>query len=87
MFQDFRIQNSILKLSQCCAAEFWCIIDLTNILRLLPRKNSTLTFFNLMFLLLLSERVLSLESCLAILPSEGYLHIKRLLIKNISAVD
>ena len=46
------------------AAEFWCIVDLTAVLCLL-HKGKTLLFFNLELLLLLSERDLSPESCLA----------------------
>ena len=45
-------------------AEIWCIVSLTAFFLLLQRKS--FTFFNLQLLLLLSERVLSPESCLAI---------------------
>ena len=45
-------------------AEFWCIIGLVVILRLLQRK--TPFFFKMLFLLLVSERGLSPDSCLTI---------------------
>ena len=41
-------------------ADLWCIVGLIAILRLLQRKN-----FDLLFLLLLSERRLSPKKCLA----------------------
>ena len=45
-------------------AVYWCIVGLTAILRSLQRKNYT--FLYLQFLLLLGEKGLSPESCLAI---------------------
>lgn len=45
----------ILKLSQYCffeTDEFWCIVGVTAILRLLPKKNSTPLFFNQQFAVL-----------------------------------
>ena len=61
----------MLKFSQQFfkAALNWCIVGLTAVLRLLQRK--TPLFFNLQFLLLLSETGISPESCLAICHSKA----------------
>ena len=58
MISDF--QNNSFE-----TCEFWCIVGLTAILRLLQRKNLTL-LESAVFIVLLRERGLSPESCLSI---------------------
>ena len=56
MISDLKTFNSVFE-----TAEFWCIVGLIGIAFI--TKGKTSVFFNLLFLLLLSERGSSPESC------------------------